>query len=48
MAAVVYLIYLVAGRPTVVVVPCLAALLLTALLQPLTGRLHRGSGSGPG
>src|SRR5580693_7938684 len=40
-AVVVYLIYLVAGRLTVVVVPCLAALLLTALLQPLTGRLHR-------
>jgi predicted PurR-regulated permease PerM len=40
-AAVVYLLYLVAGRLTVVVVPCLAALLLTALLQPLTARLHR-------
>jgi predicted PurR-regulated permease PerM len=40
-AAVAYLIYVVAGRLTVVVVPCLAALLLTALLQPLTARLHR-------
>jgi predicted PurR-regulated permease PerM len=40
-AAVVYLLYLVAGRLTVVVVPCLAALLLTGLLQPLTARLHR-------
>jgi predicted PurR-regulated permease PerM len=40
-AAVVYLLYLVARRLTVVVVPCLAALLLTALLQPLTARLHR-------
>jgi predicted PurR-regulated permease PerM len=40
-AAVVYLLYRVAGRLTVVVVPCLAALLLTALLQPLTARLHR-------
>ncbi|HEY0716844.1 MAG TPA: AI-2E family transporter [Streptosporangiaceae bacterium] len=40
-AAVLYLLYLIAGRLTVVVVPCLAALLLTALLQPLTARLHR-------
>src|ERR1700761_6143895 len=40
-AAVVYLLYRGAGRLTVVVVPCLAALLLTALLQPLTARLHR-------
>src|ERR1700753_185246 len=40
-AAVVSLLYRVAGRLTVVVVPCLAALLLTALLQPLTARLHR-------
>ncbi|HEX4255795.1 MAG TPA: AI-2E family transporter, partial [Streptosporangiaceae bacterium] len=40
-AAVIYLLYLVGGRLTVVVVPCLAALLLTALLQPLTARLHR-------
>jgi predicted PurR-regulated permease PerM len=40
-AVVLYLLYLVAGRLTVVVVPCLAALLLTALLQPLTARLHR-------
>ncbi len=40
-AAIIYLLYLVAGRLTVVVVPCLAALLLTALLQPLTARLHR-------
>jgi predicted PurR-regulated permease PerM len=40
-AAVVYLLYLVAGRLAEVVVPCLAALLLTALLQPLAARLHR-------
>jgi predicted PurR-regulated permease PerM len=40
-AAAIYLLYLIGGRLTVVVVPCLAALLLTALLQPLTARLHR-------
>jgi predicted PurR-regulated permease PerM len=40
-AVVIYLLYRVAGRLTVVVVPCLAALLLTALLQPVTARLHR-------
>jgi predicted PurR-regulated permease PerM len=40
-AAAIYLLYLIGGRLTVVVVPCLAALLLTALLQPLTSRLHR-------
>jgi hypothetical protein len=40
-AGVVYLLYLVAGRLAEVVIPCLAALLLTALLQPLTARLHR-------
>ena len=38
---VLYLAYRVAGRLAVVVVPCAAALLLTALLQPLTSRLHR-------
>jgi len=36
-----YLAYRVAGRLAVVVIPCGAALLLTALLQPLTARLHR-------
>ncbi len=36
-----YLAYRVAGRLAVVVIPCAAALLLTALLQPLTARLHR-------
>ncbi|HYZ54403.1 MAG TPA: hypothetical protein VE733_13015, partial [Streptosporangiaceae bacterium] len=38
---VLYMAYRVAGRLAVVVVPCAAALLLTALLQPLTSRLHR-------
>jgi predicted PurR-regulated permease PerM len=38
---VLYLAYRLAGRLAVVVVPCAAALLLTALLQPLTSRLHR-------
>jgi predicted PurR-regulated permease PerM len=36
-----YLAYRVAGRLAVVVIPCAAALLLTALLQPVTARLHR-------
>jgi len=36
-----YLAYRVAGRLALVVIPCAAALLLTALLQPLTARLHR-------
>lgn len=36
-----YLAYRVAARLAVVVVPCAAALLLTALLQPLTSRLRR-------
>jgi predicted PurR-regulated permease PerM len=36
-----YLAYRVAARLAVVVVPCAGALLLTALLQPLTSRLHR-------
>jgi predicted PurR-regulated permease PerM len=40
-AIAIYLAYRVAGRLTVVVVPCAGALLLTALLQPLTARLHR-------
>jgi predicted PurR-regulated permease PerM len=40
-AIVAYLAYRVAGRLAVVVLPCLGALLLTALLQPLTSRLHR-------
>ena len=36
-----YVLYRVAGRLALVVIPCAAALLLTALLQPLTSRLHR-------
>jgi predicted PurR-regulated permease PerM len=36
-----YVLYRVAGRLALVVIPCAAALLLTALLQPLTARLHR-------
>jgi predicted PurR-regulated permease PerM len=36
-----YLAYRVAGRLAVVVIPCAGALLLTALLQPLTSRMHR-------
>ncbi|HEY4465254.1 MAG TPA: AI-2E family transporter [Streptosporangiaceae bacterium] len=36
-----YLAYRVAGKLAVVVIPCAGALLLTALLQPLTARLHR-------
>ena len=36
-----YLAYRVAGRLAVVVIPCAAALLLTALLLPVTARLHR-------
>jgi predicted PurR-regulated permease PerM len=40
-AIVTYLAYRVAARLAVVVVPCAGALLLTALLQPLTSRLHR-------
>jgi predicted PurR-regulated permease PerM len=41
LAVVVYLIARVLGILYVVVVPCIAALLLTALLQPLTSRLRR-------
>jgi predicted PurR-regulated permease PerM len=40
-AIVAYLAYRVAVRLAVVVVPCAGALLLTALLQPLTSRLRR-------
>jgi predicted PurR-regulated permease PerM len=40
-AIVAYLAYRVAARLAVVVLPCAAALLLTALLQPLTSRLRR-------
>ena len=40
-AAVIYLVVRVLGMLYIVVVPCVAALLLTALLQPLTGRLRR-------
>jgi predicted PurR-regulated permease PerM len=36
-----YLAYRVAGKLAVVLIPCAGALLLTALLQPLTARLHR-------
>ena len=36
-----YFAYRVAGRLALVLIPCAAALLLTALLQPLTARLHR-------
>ena len=40
-AIVAYLAYRVAGRLAVVVIPCAGALLLTAVLQPLTKRLNR-------
>jgi predicted PurR-regulated permease PerM len=40
-AAALYVIARVIGVLYIVVVPCTAALLLTALLQPLTGRLRR-------
>jgi len=41
LAAALYLIVRVIGVLYIVVVPCIAALLLTALLQPLTARLRR-------
>ena len=41
LAAAIYLIARVLGVLYIVVVPCVAALLLTALLQPLTARLRR-------
>jgi predicted PurR-regulated permease PerM len=41
LAAAIYLIARVIGVLYIVVVPCTAALLLTALLQPLTARLRR-------
>jgi predicted PurR-regulated permease PerM len=41
LAAVLYLLSRVVGVLYIVVVPCTAALLLTALLQPLTARLRR-------
>ena len=41
LAAALYLIARVIGVLYIVVVPCTAALLLTALLQPLTARLRR-------
>lgn len=41
LAAAIYLIARVVGVLYIVVVPCTAALLLTALLQPLTARLRR-------
>jgi hypothetical protein len=40
-AAVIYLVVRVLGVLYIVVVPCVAALLLTAVLQPLTARLRR-------
>ena len=41
LAVVIYLIARVLGLLYIVVVPCIAALLLTAILQPLTARLRR-------
>ena len=41
LAAAIYLVARVLGILYIVVVPCVAALLLTALVQPLTGRLRR-------
>jgi predicted PurR-regulated permease PerM len=41
LAVVIYLIARVLGILYIVVVPCIAALLLTAVLQPLTARLRR-------
>jgi predicted PurR-regulated permease PerM len=41
LAAAVYLVARILGVLYIVVVPCIAALLLTALLQPLTSRLRR-------
>jgi predicted PurR-regulated permease PerM len=41
LAAVIYLIARLLGTLYIVVVPCVAALLLTALLQPLAARLRR-------
>src|SRR5438067_645618 len=41
LAAALYLVARVIGILAIVVVPCTAALLLTALLQPLKGRLRR-------
>src|SRR5712691_529024 len=41
LALAIYLITRLLGILYIVVVPCIAALLLTALLQPLTGRLRR-------
>jgi len=40
-AAAIYLVARVLGILSIVVVPCIVALLLTALLQPLTARLRR-------
>jgi predicted PurR-regulated permease PerM len=40
-AAAIYLVARVLGVLSIVVVPCIVALLLTALLQPLTARLRR-------
>ena len=41
LAAAIYLVARVLGILSIVVVPCIVALLLTALLQPLTARLRR-------
>ena len=46
LVAAVYLIARVIGVLYIVVVPCTAALLLTALLQPLTARLRRVNRAG--
>lgn len=44
LAGVVYVVARVAEKIYIVVVPCAAALLITALLQPVAGRLRRGWG----
>jgi predicted PurR-regulated permease PerM len=44
LAAVVYVAARIAEKIYIVIVPCAAALLLTALLQPVAGRLRRGWG----
>lgn len=44
LAAVVYVAARIAEKIYIVVVPCAAALLITALLQPAVGRLRRGWG----
>ncbi len=46
LAVTIYLVARILGVLYIVVVPCIAALLLTALLQPLTARLRRAGLSG--